>query len=198
MDIERHEFRAAKLKGLTIFRIVQDINHVYFTEPVAERIRQLGLQGFVLAKVWPLPPGENWWRVYKRESTKLKRRGLPKGKRVKGESVFIELKTLKAKPATVERRMIEQVMDELDALLVDRQAKSPAVGSLEGHEYDTGLCRLKLSCPDGAKLVTKLRSWLRQLKWPGEVTVIKRDGGFDWVEATETRVRVRRKRKAAK
>jgi hypothetical protein len=198
MTIDRYEFRPRRLKGLTVFRIPQDNVDVYVTDAFAERVRELGLRGFALAKVWPLPLGENWMRLHKRESAKRKRQGLPKGRSIKGESVFVELELQDAKPNRIERRTATRLMDELDKLLFDAKSKKSTAGSLEGHEFDDGFCVLKLSCPDAAKLAKKLTSSLRTLKWPGQVTLITRNRGFDWVEAKETRVKIRRGRKADK
>jgi hypothetical protein len=50
------------------------------------------------------------------------------------------------------------------------------------------VCELRLSCPDAATLVRKLMPWLKAVHWPGSVAVVKRDRGFDDVEARETPV----------
>ncbi|MEM8864634.1 MAG: hypothetical protein AAGF31_03715 [Planctomycetota bacterium] len=47
-------------------------------------------------------------------------------------------------------------MDALDDLLIDQQSSTSALGSLEGHKFAPGECRLFLSCPDADELVKNL------------------------------------------
>lgn len=61
--IHRYEFDPDRLKGLVIFRLRQKMLDYYVTETFAQRVREHKLQGFDLAKVWPLPPGADWWRM---------------------------------------------------------------------------------------------------------------------------------------
>ena len=61
--IIRFEFHADRLDRLAIFRIPQTTVECLVTEVFAERVREHRLQGFHLAKVWPLPPDADWWRM---------------------------------------------------------------------------------------------------------------------------------------
>jgi hypothetical protein len=54
-DIRRYEFHPDLLMDLAIFRIPEGFTKYFVTERFAERIREHGLRGFNLRKVWPLP-----------------------------------------------------------------------------------------------------------------------------------------------
>jgi hypothetical protein len=190
--IRRYEFRAAQLKGLTIFQIPEEPGQPYVTDPFIARVEEHGLDGFDFAKVWPLPQGADWESLHKRQKRRRRAKVLPKG-RFKGESVFIRLGLSAGRPSRGEAKLRDRLLDELDARLTRGATRgSPLVGSLEGHQCVDGACELQLSCPNADALVRVLRPWLNDLSWPGTVRVVKRNGGFDDVEATETAVSLRR------
>src|SRR5258708_3851976 len=117
----------------------------YVTDVFVERAKEHNLQGMEFRKVWPLPRGVDWRILAYKDRTKREAKGLPRGKTVKGNTVVIHLrlsgKATKLTPA--ERKGVNKLMDELDALLVDADSRAPAVGSVEG--FDTcvpGRCRL--------------------------------------------------------
>ena len=189
-SIERHEFFPSKLRILSIFRIPEIPHATYVTELFAARVREHGLEGFDFRKVWPLPPGVIWWKLAKKQKREYQRRGLPKGKWVKGNTVVIRLLLSEdaTEPARDERRRVEAIMNAIDDDLVDVDARGPAVGNLEGHEYPKGECRLFLSCPDADVLARRLVPWLRSLEWEGEVKVLKRYGEYVDSDAPEAYV----------
>jgi hypothetical protein len=192
MWIKRYAFCASRLKGLTIFRIPEDDWAPYVTDEFVARAEQHGLDGLDFAKVWPLPGGVDWESAHKRQRRRRERKELPKGSRLKGQSVFVRLGLRGKRPEKAECKLRDRLVDELDAMLVDPRSKSPSVGSLEGHQCLGGVCELRLSCPDAAALARKLAPWLNAQPWPGEVTAVKRDRGFDNLEANETPVKLRR------
>ena len=59
-SIDRFEFHADKLKGLSIFRIVDWPMPVLVTREFVDRVHDAGLNGFRFRQVWPLPRGANW------------------------------------------------------------------------------------------------------------------------------------------
>lgn len=61
--IYRFECRNDMLEGQSIFRLPQQMSNYFVTEVFAERVRKHHLQGFDLAKVWPLGPDEDWWKI---------------------------------------------------------------------------------------------------------------------------------------
>jgi hypothetical protein len=186
--IERYEFVAEKVRDLTIFRIPEEPANVFVTETFATRVRERGLRGFEFRKVWPLPPGVFWLKLAKEMRIKAHADGLPKGQTVKGNTVVIILSLANphSRGTSAEKRAVERLMDELDALLVDVDSDAPAVGSLEGHDYGVpGECRLFLVCPDADALITRLRPWLKELNWPAGFGVVKRYGHFTNQDAPE-------------
>jgi hypothetical protein len=62
-SITRHEFHADRLNGLSIFSLPQMVLSYYVTNEFVERIREHRLNGFDVPKVWPLPPGADWWEL---------------------------------------------------------------------------------------------------------------------------------------
>ena len=148
-------------EGITVYNFTVEGDHTYF---VADG------QGTADEFVWvhnscnPLRPGEITT--------------LGKGQRLKGNSVVIILKLKSGKSNSTEVKQADRLMDELDALLVDKTADAPAVGSLEGHEYAAAECRVFLSCPSADALVEKLRPWLTKLDWAAGFKVLKRYGEY--------------------
>jgi hypothetical protein len=180
-DIERYEFDAKKLDGLSIFRLVEQPARIFVNEAFAARARESRLRGLNFIKVWPLPAGVHWRQLARAEERRQKSKGLPKGQTVKGNTVIIRLSLAdpKSKGNKAEKRAINRLMDQLDALLVDADSDRPAVGNLEGHDDGVaGECRLFLSCPDADALVEKLRPWLKDLSWPKGFSVRKRYGEY--------------------
>jgi hypothetical protein len=185
--IEHYEFDPRRLQGLTIF-VLPESPVPYVTNTFVERVEKHGLKGFRFIKVWPLPPGINWRELARAEKHRQKRKGLPKGQTVKGNTVVIRLALAdpKSKGSKAEKQAVNRLMDQLDALLVDADSELPAVGSLEGHDYGAaGECRLFLSCPDADALVEKLRPWLKHLSWPKGFSVRKRYGEYVDIKARE-------------
>ena len=116
--------------------------------------------------------------LHRQEWIARERSELPPGQKYKGNSVLIGLALDGDRPTAEERRRVDGLMDELDAILVDMHSDAPVVGSLEENEYVDGECWLRLSCPDAHALVDKLRPWLRQLDWPNGYEVIKAYGEY--------------------
>jgi hypothetical protein len=66
--IWRYELFARKLKDLTIFRMWQDHNITYVTEPFVRRAREHQLVGMDFQKIWPFPKNVDWWQVARDET----------------------------------------------------------------------------------------------------------------------------------
>lgn len=193
--IDRYEFVASKVGRLAIFRIPESLTDAFVTEPFAERVRRNALDGFDLVKVWPLPANVDWRKQRRAASRKRDRAELPKGRSLKGNSVIIRLRLSgKGKGTRAERRHVEELMDQIDALLVQPGARSPAVGSLEGSEFAVdGECRLFLSCPDADALAAKLRPLLRRFRWKPGLVMVKRDAPYSDPDALERVERISRR-----
>ena len=182
--IRRYEFIAKRLGDLSIFRIPEDTADVYVTGPFVARAREAGLQGMNFIKVWPLPTGANWKKLNEQNVRRLERKKNC-GRLVQGNSIVLRLRAAAAKPSQAEVAEVERLMDELDAALINVEVDAPEAGSLEGHEWVGGDCRLFFSCPDCDALVDKLWPWLKSLRWPGKVMLMKRYGEFHDAGARE-------------
>jgi hypothetical protein len=181
------------LDDLVIFRLRQQPSQIYVTQPFVSRAEAHGLQGFNFIKVWPWPPGILWHDVNKQRRRARLRKDLPAGKTLKGNTLVIQLQLSKpnSKGTPAERKAVEKIMDQLDAMLVDVDSDAPPVGNLEGFDYGVpGECRLFLSCPDADALAAKLRPWLKKLHWPHSVRMLKRYGNFADRDAREETVKL--------
>jgi len=186
MCIDRYEFFPDRINGLTIFRLPETATEVFVTSDFVSRVRDAGLKGFDFAKLWPFPRGVDWEELHKKEEIEQMRRGLPKGQTLKGNTVIIILTLKAARPAKEERKRVNALMEQLDAILVDHKSDAPAVGNLEGSKFVKGECRLYFSCPDAEKLAKTLNTWVKNVKWDGDVTVLKQKSPFDESDFYET------------
>jgi hypothetical protein len=193
LSIERYEFFVRKLENHTIFRISEDPTSVYVTEGFVARAAEQRLRGMDFLKVWPLPPRADWRQIARVQREARSSEGLPPGRTITGESVFIgfALKTSQAKATDAQRLKIEKIEKELDEMLVDIHSDSPDVGYPQGCDFDSaGKCRILLSCPDADALFDALQPWLIKLEWPFKVTVAKRYGPYLEPYVPEKRVNV--------
>lgn len=169
-SIDRFEFRPDKLKGLSIFRIVDWPMPVLVTREFVNRVHDAGLNGFRFRQVWPLPPGANW-RMLDRDSPARR-----DAKALSKHTLVLLLPLAGKKPSRAEKKRLDELADELDAQLVLQFHNARYFGSLEGTDAVDKECRLFLSCPDVDALVTKLKPWLASLAWPRTAYLMKRYG----------------------
>lgn len=189
--IDHYEVIPEKLHGLTIFQLPYMTGEPLVTDPFVERVKQRELKGMRFTKLWPLPPGMNWWDMAKLERKKEAEEGLPPGKSIKGNTVVIRLyyhDRTRTQPNAEEERRIKHVMEDLNGRLVDITSTGPVMGSLEGRDDVNGETRLFLTCPDADALVEHLRPWLRAFRWPEGIRVLKRYGEFVDEDVPETYV----------
>ncbi len=116
---------------------------------------------------------------------------VPAGQSEKGHSVIMQLALVSKTPSAYEKKHVEQVMNQLESKLVNPDPNGPALGTLEGHEFAPGECRLFFSCPDADKLVETLMPSFYTLNWKPRFNVVKRYGAFDDPLAKEITVKVK-------
>jgi hypothetical protein len=187
VEVEYFAFYKTKLRGLSIFRIVDLPNCTLVTDAFVKRVHDHGLNGFHFVKVWPFPANVNWRleEVKRRRKSGQKVRTKKGPKEVKGNTVVVILILKQNRPSRAEKKQIARFEDELDAQLAVPSLDAPYFGSLEGDDKVAGEYRLFLSCPDANQLVEKLRPWLIGLDWPGDFHVIKRYGTLHDEDAPE-------------
>ena len=93
----------------------------------------------------------------------------------------------KKKPSVAEKKQFKVLGDELDILLSLSSPDDEVFGLYEGDEEHDGEYRLFLSCPDTDKLIKRLRPWLENLDWLGNVYAMKRYGNMYDEDAEEER-----------
>lgn len=190
LEIGRYECIADRLKGLSIFRLVEECSSTFVTQCFVDRVFEHGLQGFHFIKVWPLPRGKSWrdedQPVQSSQSTRSESRESPSPI---GNTVVLLLATDGARPTKLERQRIDDLMNDLDSTLYDPTAKdSEFLGSVHGHEHTDGAFRVFLTCPNADLLVRRLRPLLRKLNWRNQTTLLKRYGEFDDPDCLEKKV----------
>jgi len=190
IHIERYVFDPERLRDHTIFTIPQDHVSGFVTQQFVDRVEAAGLKGFDFVKLWPLPEDVLYW-VYHREQEQEKLRAKNE-KPLDANSLIIVLKQKGTKATAAEEQRVEAIMDELDALLLERKSEERPVGDLNGHEPVSGEYRLFLTCPDVDILVKKLRPWLETFEWPGPIQVLKRYGRFDDGNAPAKFIKIKR------
>ena len=129
--------------------------------------------------------GHDLGKLAAKRTRKLRAQGLPRGRKIKGQSVIIRLNLSRPDGTQAERRAIKRIMNDLDALLVDPDSDAPPAGSLERNRYYRRECQLVLSGPNAGALVKTLRPWLRKLRWHRGFSVAKRSADSTYVEAPE-------------
>jgi hypothetical protein len=178
IDVRRYELLADNLSGLLIFRLQEYPRHSYVTDKFVRRVQEVKLKGFDFQRIWPLPRGTDYRKLHKDASNRREKAELPRGRTLKCNSVLIGLILKAQQPTEAEKQRVEGLMDELDALLVDKTSDIPTVGNLEGHEYNEGECWLSISSPDADALVATLRPWLETMDWSTGLQVLKRYGEY--------------------
>jgi hypothetical protein len=64
LHIDQYEFCADELAGATIFRARYCRATIFVTDVFVQRVRRCALNGFIFKKVWPLPYGANYRKLY--------------------------------------------------------------------------------------------------------------------------------------
>ena len=93
-------------------------------------------------------------------------------------------------PSAAEKKRIAEILDDLDAQLLIPALDAPYFGSLEGHDFVEGDCRIFLSCPDATALHEKIGEWVSHLDWNGGVSLVKRFGNLFDEDAREEWVHI--------
>lgn len=190
--LDVYECLPDKMHGLAIFRLVDKFTGTYVAEPFVERVKQRGLRGFHFAKLWPLPPGVNWFEEDKKQWKQELQSDTDVGRvPVKGNTVVLCISLAGKEPSDAERIRTKKLMAELGAVLYDPGTPPDAtyLGSVEGDQFVPGESWVFLSCPGADALVEKLRPWLRKLSREVPMRVLKRYGEYvdgdaraEWVE----------------
>ena len=188
LDITRYEFKKAKLKGHSIFRLKENQSEVMVTEAFKQRVEECGLNGFQFTKVWPLPPG-----VYWRDAQIQARRAKVKKLGLQGEALILRFRSANNEADAKEKRLIKSYEQQLNQLLVTQASlDAPYYGAIEAVEFSDDDCRIYLTCPKVEPLLELLHDWIHACKWPGEFHIVKRFGNLYDTKAKETREDVKR------
>jgi hypothetical protein len=186
--VERFEFIASKLKGLTIFRErYRDVEVLVSTE-FKERVELAGLNGFRFVKVWPLPEGESWHENDVAERKKMRK----SVEKLSGEAFIIRLRHEGTKASPEEGRRFKKICNELDKLMDSQKSlDSTYYGNIETPEVVKSDSRVFFTCPDAEKLHAYLKPYLEQIDWPNEVDIVLRAGNLYDRKAKERRIKIK-------
>lgn len=179
VSIDYFEFYSSKLKGLSIFRIIDWPTPVFVSRGFVDRVYEAGLNGFEFRKVWPLARNVNW-RVHGHDKPAKK-----DARKLSQHTLVLICSLAGKKPSRVESMKIKRIEEELDSQLVLKYHNARYFGSYEGSDTVEKECRLFISCPDVDALIDKLKPWLAQLDWPNPVYLMKRYGDMHDKNAKE-------------
>jgi hypothetical protein len=181
--VDYFAFHKEKLKGRSIFRILEEPMMTIVSDAFVRRVHEHGLNGFDFSKIWPLPRGTDW-RMWNNKQKAAENR---KTAELKQHTLVVILRFKGKKPKAAEKTLFGSLEDQVDAVLAVRTLHSPYFGSYEGHDIVDGEYRMFLSCPDVEALVRKVRPWLEAARksWPGEVLGLKRYGKMRDKDARE-------------
>jgi len=187
-EIDRYECVADRMRGLSIFRLVEMSSRTYVSQVFVDRVNERGLRGFHFIKLWPLSSDVDWREEDQAQRIKeslaiTQDRAFP----IKGNTVVLFLPIAKPVPAKAETSRLEALMNELDSILTPPMENPNAAysGCLEGNDYHDNYIRLFLSCPSADILVEKIRPWLQTLSWNGTIKVLKRYGDISDIGCQE-------------
>ena len=76
-------------------------------------------------------------------------------------------------------------LSRVNVQLAIRSLDAPCLGWYEGNDTVNREFRMFMSCPDVDALEQKLEPWLKHLRWPASVFVVKRFGKMHDVGAAE-------------
>jgi hypothetical protein len=146
-EVNVFRFKPRSLDGLTIFKIPQMPVAIYVTEPFVQRVRELGLNGMWITKVWPMPDGEPWMKGWMAELERVKAedaqtRQPPPSYPGKGKAVAAP-KTLDLRKDVEElRKFLETAMKQIQRLQPGWAKKGESVSAIaletSGWDLDGG------------------------------------------------------------
>lgn len=179
-------FHERRLKGLSIFRIIECPTMTIVTDQFVQRVHDAGLNGFDFAKIWPFPEGVKW-HDETRKQVKLKQKKIDK---LRKNVLIVALPLSGSSPRAAEKKKFAKLEKELEAQLLVPSLNAPVFGSYEGADNVNHELRILISCPDLDRLLTKLLPWLKGLDWGSKTYVVKRFGDRFDLDAREELVKL--------
>ena len=181
IDIEYYAFKEEMLEGLSIFRIYEYPISTIVTNDFVDRVRKYKLNGFQFNKIWPFPKDVDW-RAYNKNlylSQDLA------NKKLKQNTLVLGLILSNSEPNAKEENQIYILENELDAQLKISSINAPYFGCYEGNDVVNDECRIFISTPDVDLLFLKILPWLKEIKWNGQIYVMKRYGELHDTQAKQ-------------
>ncbi len=188
-SLHRYEFIQDKVQGLSIFKIREFFGRVFVSNVFVDRVVKSDLCGFDFVKIWPLPPGVDYFKAHYDGIKHNKEIGFWNGLPIKGQSIGIEFHPMDTKLSKEEKSKIAQIEDELDAHLMVRSTDPKYYfGCLESKRTVKGVVKLYFSCPNAERLFEKLRPWLQTIEQPSKPKVFLKKVPYDHVPADQIEV----------
>ncbi len=183
-------FDESRLAGHTIFRCRELPDLVFVTEDFKARVERHCLNGFYFIKAWPFPSGESY------ELAEIaRRRELRKTKgKLKGQCVAILLSVPGVEATEEEEKLGFPLAEQLNELLVSKMQdlNGEFLGSIESLEPEKKALAIYLVGPDAERLAEAIDPWLKSIKWPHAVTMVKYAGNRFEHGVKKTKVKIRK------
>lgn len=188
-SLYRYEFIRDKVQGLSIFKLREFFGRVFVSNVFVDRVVEGDLCGFDFVKVWPLPPGVDFFKFHYDGLKQRKDIGFWNGRPIKGQSIVIEFQPENMKFTKQEKSLISRLADEIDVrLMVCSTDQNHYFGCLESMRTLKGITKLYLSCPEAERLFEKLRPWLKTINQPTKPRVFLKKVPYDHTPAEQTEV----------
>ncbi len=175
------------VRHATIFRPRQVPSNVMVTQPFVDRVHAAGLLGFEFRKVWPLPPGVDYYMEHKR----LNRERREQDAKLKQHSVILHFQMAGKTQTQAEKSAFASIVNEINCRLQVSSLEQPFYGRWEVKGQRQGAKHLTLSCPDADRLLAFLTPYLLACEWPGAIQATKRSFHYQDEDGEQQIVSVR-------
>lgn len=174
-DMSDYVFYKSKLRGLSIFRIIQHPSEILVTDIFRERIEANKLLGFNLEAVWADS------NDFASASLEAKKKTF---ENAQAKTLVFQLQLAGNSPTKKERRSIEALREQLASTLVLKDPSEDYIGGLAGENLLDGRLELLMPCPNPKRLLKVVRSIFDGFNWGCERRVFGRNSPYWDVDAT--------------
>lgn len=179
-DLDRYEFYPSKLKGLSIFRIIEHPSRILVTSEFVECAIANKLLGFLFDPVWP--NGED-----APEPVELKAKTLEK---TQAKTLLVHI-PIRGKSRTTQSAELAKTRQLLADSLVLTNPEMPYLGGLAGEIEDEAEIRILLPCNDPKKLLQHITPSLNSLPWCNEISATMWSSPYWDTEPDETALSIK-------
>jgi hypothetical protein len=173
-DISAYEFFKSKLRGLSIFRIIEHPSEVLVSDDFRDRIEANQLLGFHLVPLWSAGKDTT------ADPLKMEKKAY---ERAQAKTLVLRLGIDRDIPTRSQRRSIDNLRERISETLVLSDPTQKYIGGLAGENVGDGYIDLLMPCPNPKQLYQALHECIDDLDWRGQKHVYGRDSPYWDVDA---------------